>query len=99
MDTTTTRDPVSEARARARYLTGLLWHVGAFVIINGAFWLLDLFVGQSGAQWAFWITAFWHAVPGPVLRLASAEQAMVKGPVSCAQASRTPKKLFSRGRL
>lgn len=47
------------ARRRARYLTGLLWHLGAFVIINGFFWLLDLGVGQSGAQWAYWITLAW----------------------------------------
>ena len=47
------------AGRRAKYLTGLLWHVGAFVIINGFFWLLDLGVGQSGAQWAQWITLVW----------------------------------------
>lgn len=52
-------DSVADARRRARYLTGLLWHVGAFVIINAAFWLLDLFVGEAGAQWAYWITATW----------------------------------------
>ncbi len=47
------------AARRAKYLTGLLWHVGAFAIINAAFWLLDLFVGEPGAQWAYWIIAFW----------------------------------------
>jgi hypothetical protein len=47
------------AERRAKYLTGLLWHVGAFAIINAFFWLLDLFVGQDGVQWAFWITLFW----------------------------------------
>ena len=47
------------AQRRAKYTTGLLWHVGAFIIINGFFWLLDLFVGQDGVQWAPWITAFW----------------------------------------
>lgn len=50
---------VQLAHRRAAYLTGLLWHVGAFVILNGFFWLLDLFVGQDGAQWAYWITAVW----------------------------------------
>lgn len=47
------------ARKRARYLSGLLWHAGAFLIINVFFWILDLGVGQDGLQWAFWITAFW----------------------------------------
>ena len=47
------------ARQRAAYDVGLLWHVGAFVIINAFFWLLDLMVGAAGLQWAFWITLFW----------------------------------------
>lgn len=54
-----TATPVDRARARARYLTGLMWHIGAFVILNAFFWTLDLIVGQSGVQWAFWITLFW----------------------------------------
>ena len=57
--TSTTKTPEATAHARARYLTGLLWHVGAFVIINGFFWLLDLTVGADGAQWAYWITGVW----------------------------------------
>lgn len=51
--------PEARARHRARYLSGLLWHLGAFLIINGAFWILDLTIGQDGLQWAFWITGFW----------------------------------------
>jgi hypothetical protein len=47
------------ARRRAKYLTDLLWHVGAFLIINAAFWAMDLFLGQDGLQWAYWITIFW----------------------------------------
>ncbi len=47
------------AERRAKYQTGLMWHVGAFVIINGFFWLMDLALGQDGLQWAPWITAFW----------------------------------------
>lgn len=47
------------ARERARYLTGLLWHVGTFVVINAIFWGMDLAVGQSGLQWAYLITAVW----------------------------------------
>jgi len=53
--------PNNEARARrrAKYLSGLLWHVGAFIIINAFFWMLDLAVGEDGLQWAYWITAMW----------------------------------------
>ena len=59
MASTDTVSPEDRARARARYLTGLLWHLGAFVIINAFFWILDLTVGAEGVQWAFWITLFW----------------------------------------
>jgi 2TM domain len=52
-------DPVASARARAKALADLLWHVGAFVIINAFFWLIDLTLGDPGADWAFWITAVW----------------------------------------
>jgi uncharacterized membrane protein YhaH (DUF805 family) len=48
-----------EKARRARYLTGVMWHVGAFLIINAFFWILDLLVGQAGVQWAYWITLFW----------------------------------------
>ena len=47
------------AERRAKYLTGTLWHVGAFIIINAFFWILDLLTGPDGIQWAFWITLFW----------------------------------------
>ena len=47
------------ASRRAKSFTDLAWHLGVFVIINVMFWTLDLFVGQSGLQWAYWITAFW----------------------------------------
>ena len=47
------------AHRRARYLTGLYWHVGAFVVLNAFFWILDLLIGASGIQWAYWITLFW----------------------------------------
>jgi hypothetical protein len=50
--------PEERAR-RARYLTGVMWHAGAFLIINVFFWVLDLLVGQAGVQWAYWITLFW----------------------------------------
>jgi hypothetical protein len=47
------------AERRANYLAGLLWHVGAFVIVNAALWLLDLALGDGGLDWAVWITAIW----------------------------------------
>jgi MFS family permease len=59
MTTIPTPQREAEARGRARYLTGLLWHIGAFVIVNGAFWLMDGLLGAEGFQWAYWITAVW----------------------------------------
>jgi hypothetical protein len=56
---TGTDTPEAWARQRARYLSGLLWHAGAFLIINAFFWILDLGVGQAGLQWAYWITLVW----------------------------------------
>ena len=53
-----TDTPEARARKRAEYLTGLLWHAGAFVIINAFFWILDI-AGAGGVTWAFWITAAW----------------------------------------
>ena len=49
----------ASARRRAKYFTGLVWHIGTFVIINAFFWLMDLTLGQDGLQWAFWITIAW----------------------------------------
>ena len=50
----------AEVRAaeRAKYLTGLMWHTGTFVIINVFFWLLDAW-GPGGVNWAFFITVAW----------------------------------------
>jgi hypothetical protein len=48
-----------KSRSAPKYLAGLVWHAGAFAIINAFFWFLDLFVGQSGAQWALWVTVTW----------------------------------------
>ncbi len=53
-----TTSPEDRARDRAHADTGLLWHIGAFVIINASFWLLDV-VTDDRITWAFWITAFW----------------------------------------
>lgn len=58
MAPTETMSPEARATRRAKYLTGLLWHLGTFVIINTCFWLLDLAGGQ-GINWAYWITGVW----------------------------------------
>lgn len=52
------REPEVQARKRAKYLTGLLWHAGVFVIINAFFWILDG-LGAGGINWSPWITLFW----------------------------------------
>ena len=50
--------PQERAQKRAKYLSGLIWHAGAFVIINAFFWILDG-VGAGGINWSPWITVFW----------------------------------------
>lgn len=50
--------PEQRAQERAKYLTGLMWHAGAFVIINSFFWLLDA-AGEGGINWSFIITLAW----------------------------------------
>jgi hypothetical protein len=50
--------PEERARRHAKYLTDLMWHVGAFVIVNTSFWALDIATG-GGLTWATWITAAW----------------------------------------
>ena len=37
---------------------GLMWHAGAFAILNAFFWILDA-LGPGGLTWALWITLFW----------------------------------------
>jgi MFS family permease len=51
--------PEQRARRQAAYFVGLAWHIGAFLIINAFFWLLDLALGEPGVQWAWWITGAW----------------------------------------
>ncbi|MDH3498714.1 MAG: 2TM domain-containing protein [Acidimicrobiia bacterium] len=58
MTTTETQTAEERARRRAKYLSGLVWHAGAFLIINAFFWLLDI-AGPGGVNWSFWITAAW----------------------------------------
>lgn len=50
--------PEQRAAKRAKYLTGLMWHAGTFVIINAFFWILDAW-GGGGINWSFIITAAW----------------------------------------
>lgn len=52
-------EALRSARARAKSLADLLWHIGAFVIVNAFLWLMDLTLGDGGADWAYWITVFW----------------------------------------
>lgn len=59
MMTTDKPDATERARARAKALADLIWHVGAFVIINAFFWLMDLALGSDRITWAPWITAAW----------------------------------------
>ena len=54
-----TPTPEMRARERAKYLSGLLWHIGAFIIINAFLWILDTGLGDGSLDWAFWITLFW----------------------------------------
>ena len=54
----TPKTPEQRARERAEYLSGLLWHTGAFLIINVFFWVLDAW-GEGGINWSFFITAAW----------------------------------------
>lgn len=46
------------AHRRARYLTSVVWHIGAFVIVNAFFWVLDGITG-GGVTWAYWISIMW----------------------------------------
>ena len=56
--------PEERAHKRAKSYTGLLWHIGVFIVINGFFWILDLITGEDGIQWAYWITIFWGGCLG-----------------------------------
>ena len=59
MGQTDASTPESRAQKRAKSYTGLLWHIGVFIVINAFFWILDLVTGAEGIQWAYWITIFW----------------------------------------
>ncbi len=59
MATVDVKSPETRARERAKYLSGLIWHAGAFLIINVFFWAMDLGIGREGLNWSFWITGAW----------------------------------------
>ena len=59
MGQTDASTPDSRSQKRAKSYTGLLWHIGVFIVINAFFWTLDLVTGAEGIQWAYWITIFW----------------------------------------
>ncbi|MDO8149133.1 2TM domain-containing protein [Isoptericola sp. b515] len=52
------RETTDPARRRAKAATGLMWHVGVFVIVNGFLWAIDL-ATDPGVDWAFWTTLPW----------------------------------------
>jgi len=54
----TQRSPEEWAVRRAKYLTGVAWHAGVFVIINVFFVVLD-WLGPPGLNWSIWIAGFW----------------------------------------
>jgi len=59
MAQTSESTPETRALKRAKSYTGLMWHIGTFLVINAFFWLLDIATGADGVQWAYWITIFW----------------------------------------
>ncbi len=59
MTRTHARTPDEQIRHRARYLSGLVYHVGTFLIISAFFWTMDAGLGQDGIQWAHWVSGFW----------------------------------------
>lgn len=53
------RGPVAIPSDWKEHLSGLLWHAGAFVIINAFVWILDITLGPSGLDRASWVTGVW----------------------------------------
>jgi hypothetical protein len=49
----------AEARAarRSGALTGVLWHVATYIIINAFLLFIDL--RQGGIDWVYWVALFW----------------------------------------
>lgn len=53
------RTPEEQAKRQAMYWSGLMWHIGTFMIIGLFFWAMDFGLGQEGIQWAQWVMGFW----------------------------------------
>lgn len=52
------KSPEERASKRADDYVGLMWHLAAFIIINGFMWFLDWATG-GGIEWAYWVTIPW----------------------------------------
>ena len=50
--------PEERARKRVEEFVGLMWHVFAFVVVNGFLWGIDI-VNGGGVDWAYWVTIAW----------------------------------------
>jgi hypothetical protein len=50
--------PEARARKRAKEYTGLMWHIGTYVIVNAFLWFIDI-AGGGGVQWAYWVSIAW----------------------------------------
>lgn len=47
----------SRAARRSGALTGVMWHVATFLIINAFLWFVDLL--QGGINFAYWVSITW----------------------------------------
>jgi Flp pilus assembly protein TadB len=45
------------AARRAGALSGVLWHLATFLIINAFLWFIDSL--QLGIEWAYWVSLTW----------------------------------------
>ena len=50
--------PEERAVRRLKDFSSLVWHISAFLIVNGFLWFLDLLPGD-GLDWAYWTTVPW----------------------------------------
>ena len=57
MSGTDDRSAELHAAHRAGALTGVLWHLATFLIINAFLWFIDL--QQGGLEWAYWVSVTW----------------------------------------
>lgn len=50
--------PEARARRRVKDLSTLLWHTGAYVVVNTFLWIQDI-AGGGGLEYAYWTTIGW----------------------------------------